>query len=212
MLKRWGVYDAMRGPVEPKTCTVYNYKGKVLAHEDGFGDNIRRKYNAPFSDSHRVDLQKGLAKRAADLGANLVLNARVAELDFGTQKGDKATVTTSAGDKYTADLVIGADGLWSACRSIALGRKDAPLPTGDLAFRIVLNIDQIKDPKLKEMVQNPGVRFWIGPDAHVVAYSMRDCTIYNIVLLVPDDLPESVPRVEGSLDEMRGLFEGWDPV
>jgi salicylate hydroxylase len=211
-LEKWGVYETMKGPVEPKTCTVYNYKGKVLAHEDNFDKNIRRKYNAPFSDSHRVDLQQALAKRASELGVDLVLSTRVVELDFGTHEGDTATVTTSTGTKYTADLVIGADGLWSACRSIALGRKDAPLPTGDLAFRIVLNIEQIKDPKLKDMVQNPGVRFWIGPDAHVVAYSMRGGTVYNIVLLVPDDLPESVARMEGSIDEMRSLFEGWDPV
>jgi salicylate hydroxylase len=32
------------------------------------------------------------------------------------------------------------------------------------------------------------------------------------VLLVPDDLPEEVARVEGNLEEMKKLFEGWDPV
>ena len=36
--------------------------------------------------------------------------------------------------------------------------------------------------------------------------------MYNLVLLCPDDLPEHVPRQEGSVEEMRKLFTGWDPV
>jgi salicylate hydroxylase len=93
-----------------------------------------------------------------------------------------------------------------------LGRNDPPLPTGDLAYRIVLNINQINDPKLRDMVQTPACRFWAGPDAHVVAYSMRGGTMYNVVLLVPDDLGEGVARTAGSVEEMKKLFEGWDPV
>lgn len=193
---------------------MYNYKGKVLAHEDGFDTNIHRKYGAPFSDCHRVDLQQALVERAEELGVEVILNARVISMDFTSkdENDKKATISTFLGETYKADLIIGADGLWSTCRSVFLGQFDAPLPTGDLAFRIVLNLSQIEDPKLRKMVQEPGVRFWIGPDAHVVAYSLRGGNMYNVVLLVPDDLPESVARMEGSLEEMRGLFEGWDPV
>jgi salicylate hydroxylase len=194
---------------------VYNYKGKVLAHEDDFDKNCRRKYKAPFSDCHRVDLQQALVKRAEELGVDVILNARVINLDFGSEEekgGQQARVSISNGTVFVADLVVAADGLWSTCRSVFLGQIDPPLPTGDLAFRIVLRLEQIQDEKLRKMVQEPGVRFWIGPDAHVVAYSMRGGTMYNVVLLVPDDLPESVARMEGSVEEMRGLFEGWDPL
>jgi salicylate hydroxylase len=41
---------------------------------------------------------------------------------------------------------------------------------------------------------------------------MRGGNMYNVVLLVPDDLEEGVARTKGNLDEMRKLFEGWDPV
>jgi salicylate hydroxylase len=158
-----------------------------------------------------VDLQQALVKRARELGVTVILNARAADINVKSDNG-KAAVETADGKTYTADLVVGADGLWSMCRCLLLGRIDPPLPTGDLAFRIVLRLEQIQDPKLREMVQNPGVRFWIGPDAHAVAYSLRGGTMYNVVLLVPDDLPESVARAEGSIEEMRKLFEGWDPV
>lgn len=213
LLEEWSVYETIRDQVcEPTTLTVYNYRGKTLAHEHDFDKNIRRKYGAPFSDCHRVDLQRALVRRAKELGVQLVLDAKVADMDLGSAPGDRARVKSYKGQTYEADLVVGADGLWSSCRSAMLGRSDPPLPTGDLAFRIVLNIDQIGDAKLREMVQTPGCRFWAGPGAHAVAYSIRGGNMYNVVLLVPDDLEEGVARTQGNLDEMRQLFEGWDPV
>ncbi|KAF2870628.1 FAD binding domain-containing protein [Massariosphaeria phaeospora] len=215
LLHTWGVYQNIKAPCEPTTCTVYNYKGKILAHEDGFSENMRRKYGAPFSSCYRVDLQQALVKRAKGLGVQVVLNAKVTSINSEVEHRDGVTsarVYLENGRTHDADLVVGADGLWSRCRSVLLRRKDAPLPTGDLAFRILLNINQIEDPKLRKLVEEPGVRFWIGPDAHVVAYSLRGGTMYNVVLLVPDDLPESVARQEGSLQEMKQLFDGWDPV
>ncbi|KAF3000698.1 hypothetical protein E8E13_002413 [Curvularia kusanoi] len=212
LFQTWGVYDSLKSLVcEPRSLTVYNYKGEILADETDFDTNIRRKYGAPFSDCHRVDLQQALVKRARELGVTVVLDARVTGIDFGNKAGDQAKVMT--GDRvYDADLVVGADGLWSTCRSTMLGKRDPPLPTGDLAYRIVLKIDQIKSQKLRDMVQNFACRFWAGPDSHVVAYSMRGGKMYNVVLLVPDDLEEGVARTEGDLNEMRKFFKGWDPV
>ncbi|KAF2820087.1 salicylate hydroxylase-like protein [Ophiobolus disseminans] len=213
LLQTWGVYDTIKDQVcEPATITVYNYQGKVLAHEDGFDQNIRHKYDAPFSDCHRVDLQQALVKRAEELGVDVVLNAKVSRIDFGDAPGSEAKIITETGQGYLTDLIVGADGLWSTCRSTMLGKRDPPLPTGDLAYRIVLDIDQVKDQKLRDMVQRSACRFWAGPDAHAVAYSLRGGKMYNIVLLVPDDLTEGVARTEGNLDEMKKLFQGWDPI
>ena len=135
------------------------------------------------------------------------LNERVDRLDF-----DSTTVYTLSGKTYSGDLIVAADGLWSKCRECFEGRKDDPLPTGDLAYRIVLRAEEITDPKLRAWVENPECHFWVGPGAHAVAYSLRGGNMFNIVLLVPDNLPPGVSRQEGSVEEMRALFEGWDPV
>jgi len=34
----------------------------------------------------------------------------------------------------------------------------------------------------------------------------------NIVLLVPDDLPDDVTKMPGDLSEMKVIFEKWDPL
>ena len=209
MFKRWKIdEDIQELAAEPTALTVHRYSdGKVLASDPHFDINIRKKYNAPFIDMHRVDLQHCLVRRARELGVQIQLDARVSNIDF-----EKTEVHTASDKTYSGDLIVAADGLWSKCREQFLGSKDDPLPTGDLAYRIVLNLDEVDDPELKEWISKPTVHFWIGPHAHAVSYSLRAGQMYNIVLLVPDDLPKEVAKQSGSVDEMKKLFEGWDPI
>lgn len=213
ILQRWGLGDEMKRTwAVPSSCTVHRYAdGKPLWHEAKFAENIQRKYQAPFVDMHRVDMQKILYDKAIELGVSVKLDHRIKEVRTNSDKG-LPELELMDGSVINGDLVVGADGLWSRCRESMLGVKDQPLPTGDLAYRIVLTLDQIQDEELKQLVSNPTLHFWIGPKAHVVAYSMKSGTMYNIVLLVPDDLPPEVSRRPGSVDEMKGLFEGWDPI
>lgn len=209
LLKQWGVPDKLwEAAAEPTSLFVHRYSdGKILALEKDFDKNIRAKYGAPFIDLHRVDLQQSMVDRAREIGVKIVLGELVDSIDF-----DSTEVTTKSGMKAQADLIVAADGLWSRCRECFLKRSDPPVPTGDLAYRIVLKLDDIDDPELKAWVANPTVHFWIGPGAHAVGYSLRAGKMYNIVLLVPDDLPEGVRRQTGSVEEMKALFADWDPV
>lgn len=45
-----------------------------------------------------------------------------------------------------------------------------------------------------------------------VTYALRDGSQLNLVLLVPDNMPEEGPStLQGYVDEMQGLFKEWDP-
>ncbi len=46
------------------------------------------------------------------------------------------------------------------------------------------------------------------PDGHAVCYLLND-SVYNIVLLCPDNLPEFVNTTKADLQEMRDFFERW---
>ncbi|RFN44215.1 FAD binding domain-containing protein [Fusarium flagelliforme] len=208
LLRRWKLSEKFWDSVaEPTRLAVHRYSGQILALEEDFDKNIREKYGAPFVDAHRVDLQSALLERAQQLGAKLKLSQKVTNIDF-----DIPEITTQSGTKARADLIIAADGLWSRCRGAFLTTKDAPKPTGDLAYRVVLKLEDIKDPELIDWVRNSSCHFWIGPGAHAVGYSLRGGNMYNIVLLVPDDLPQGVSRLPGSVDQMKALFQGWDPI
>ncbi|KAI0401996.1 hypothetical protein F4802DRAFT_392795 [Xylaria palmicola] len=209
LLRRWGLADSFWATIaEPTHLTVRRYSdGKVLAMDESFNENIHSRYGSPFFEVHRVDLHLALAERARELGVKLLLGERVTNIDFTTP-----SIETEAGVKTRTDLIIAADGIWSTCRNLTLDIKDFPRPTGDLAYRVVLTIDEIDDPELRAIVQKPSCNFWIGPGSHVAAYSVRGGTMYNIVLLVPDDLPEDVRQQPGSVEQMQALFDRWDPI
>ena len=209
LLFEWGLEKVVQEPAaEPTFLAVRRYSdGMVLTMEKDFNVKMRAKYGAPFIDLHRVDLQKILYDKAMHIGVTVRLGARVV-----TTFPETSEVITESGENYAGDIIVGADGLWSRCREALLGRKDSPLPTGDLAYRIVLNLDQITDPELRDWISKPSCNFWIGPKAHAVGYSVRAGTMYNLVLLCPDDLPKEVARQAGSVGEMRRLFAHWDPI
>ncbi|KAI1098115.1 FAD binding domain protein [Jackrogersella minutella] len=209
LFHHWGVYDELSSKAAiPSYLAVRRYDGtRLLSYEEHFQKMVLERYAAPFWDLHRADLQEAMVRRAQSLGVDIRLGADVQHVDF-----EHATVATQDGQTVRGDVILGSDGLWSRTRSFLLGRQLTPKPTGDLAYRIILNLEDIEDPELRDLVSNPSVNLWIGPESHVVGYSLRQGRSYNLVLLRPDDLPEDVSRAAADVDEMRKLFESWDPI
>ena len=69
----------------------------------------------------------------------------------------------------------------------------------------------MKDPELVEMLEDPALRLWCGPDSHVVAYTLRHGELFNLALMIPDDLPPEVSRQKANVDQLRAIFNNWDP-
>lgn len=212
LFKPWGIYDSLVPKATfPKSLSVYRYDGtKLLAHEPNFQSKIDANYHAPFWGLHRADLQRTMAARCVELGIVLRFSSRVKSIDFAA-----ANVTLENGNIVEGDLVLCTDGLWSSTREQFLGKPSPAILTGDLAYRIVIKTEDISGPdakQLRDYVESKRVSFWIGPKTHVVAYTMREGGMFNIVLLCPDNLPESVTKTSGDLEEMKKLFDSWDPL
>jgi salicylate hydroxylase len=87
--------------------------------------------------------------------------------------------------------------------------------TGDLAWRISIRADELEGEdaeELREVIREAKVRFWVGPGAHCVGYSVRAGEVYNLVFLGPDDLPGGVVKLAGGVEGVRERFAGWDPL
>ncbi|KAH8846672.1 hypothetical protein MCOR27_000396 [Pyricularia oryzae] len=91
------------------------------------------------------------------LGVNFRLGQRVTHIDF-----DAFTSSTEAGVTQKGHIIAVADGLWSNSKSLVSEPRDVPKATGDLAYRVMLRLDQIEDSELREWVSNPKLRIWIG--------------------------------------------------
>ncbi|RDL32004.1 uncharacterized protein BP5553_09406 [Venustampulla echinocandica] len=212
LFKPWGIYDRLLPfAAAPGCLNVRRFDGtKVLSSTPNFQAQIAERYPGPFWDLHRVDLQHAMVCRCEELGVILRLSSKVVSVDFAN-----AEVTIESGENIQGDVVLCTDGLWSAARSQFLGKQSPPIPTGDLAYRISIDTSTMSGtdaPELKKFIEACHVNFWAGPRTHVASYSVRGGSVFNLGLLCPDDLPPSVAKQEGDLNEMKELFEGWDPI
>lgn len=142
----------------------------------------------------------------------MIFSARAKNVEVDPE-GKTATVILHDEREFEGDLVVGADGLFSRLRDVLLGKKDLPVHTGDLAYRLLLSTKEIlQDPELASFVTESQINFWLGPDAHVVNYALRGGELFNIVLPVPDDMPANSPAtMPGNIEDIRALYKDWDP-
>ena len=208
LLEKWGLFSELRNQAtEPETFSMYRYDGRILAHRENYDQEIKTRYGSPIWCLHRADLQRALLCRAKQLGAQVRFGAHIQSVDQ-----DNLAVTLNTGETVLGDIIVAADGLRSSTRTFIIEKSLAPEPTGDLAYRILLDAANIQEPELKKWLRTTGIHIWVGPGVHAVAYSIKGGRWLNLVLCVPDDLPQSVARAKGNLEEMRRLFVGWDSM
>ncbi|KAG5748253.1 hypothetical protein H9Q69_007416 [Fusarium xylarioides] len=212
VLFSWGLEkELVKNATKPRKCNFIGWKGNHLSEMDYHG-YAAASGGYPFLDFHRATLHKALLERAQELGAKIVCGSKVMSYEIADDNSD-ATVFLEGGQTMKSDLVVGADGIASSLREQFLGRSDPPQLTGDLAYRLLLSTDEMrKDPELRPFVEDPQVNYWVGPDKHAVNYVLKGGELFNMVLLVPDDIPlDSGNTLEGSIEEMRAHFADWDP-
>lgn len=208
ILKRWGLLPAIEAvSVRPNNFIIRSYRdGKILSQQN-MVPYAEQRYGVPYLHIHRADYHKILVQEASRVGVNIELGSTVERIDF-----ENSSVHIKNKPTFTADLLIGADGLKSICREALLGRPDPPYLTGDLAYRFTVSAREMRaDPLLSDLAQRPNINYWMGPDSHAVCYLLKGGDIYNIVLICPDNLPEMVNQEKADLEEMHALFANWDP-
>jgi salicylate hydroxylase len=207
LLRRWGLFPALE-PTAVKPGNIY-----LRRWETGEPIGLTRlvpdfelDFGAPYWVVHRAHLHDALVKRMQALGGVIHVDARVVGIDF-----DKRSVTTAAGRTYSADLIVGCDGLKSVTRAAFLGDRDVgPQETPFCAYRSTVDMDLLlADPELHPLVEKPDLSLWIGHDRHVMSYPISGGKTFNMVLSHPDtgSNPETQEEV---LQEMRDNYAGWD--
>ncbi|KAH7417764.1 putative salicylate hydroxylase [Cadophora sp. MPI-SDFR-AT-0126] len=167
-------------------------------------------YGAPWIVVHREDYHSILLNEATLSGVQVTLGASVKEVNF-----DRTEVVLENGLVISGEVIIGADGLWSTTRNQILGHPSPPTETGDLAYRATFAKEQLqnlKDPRIDELCKKLAATIWLGPDSHCVFYPVRGGSVFNLVLLRPDDLPAGVSKAAGDLAEMREALVKWDEI
>ncbi|AUI49896.1 FAD-dependent monooxygenase [Arthrobacter crystallopoietes] len=126
-LERLGVLDEVLAAAVPVRGDVLDMDGNPIMLLEQL--DVRRRYGLPIQMIHRADLTAILAKPLAVNTVHLGLNA------VGFQPGfPRSTVELDNGGRQSAELVVGAEGLYSVVRPALIGR-DKPRSSGTTAFR-----------------------------------------------------------------------------
>ncbi|KAG6361804.1 hypothetical protein INS49_010033 [Diaporthe citri] len=150
LLSRWGVDDILKPVITaPGTLQIHDFNGELLASRDNYDEQVLHRYQFPLWTLHRVDLQRGLTRRATDLGVEIHYSSRITDID-----SSKPTITFENGEKRQGDLVVVADGTWSTLRRKVLGQEIIPQPAGYTAYRITVDRGQVRDSDLWDFMSS----------------------------------------------------------
>nr|WJQ78195.1 4-hydroxybenzoate decarboxylase [Panus rudis] len=214
LLQRWGLGKQLEEiAVEPSAIALRRYNTGEVVGWTKWGDKMR-EYGAPYYHIHRADFHKLLYDLAVP-NMTLRLKSTVVSVNPdppSASNPDGPSVTLSTGEVIKGDLIVGADGVKSLVQQVVLGKANPAQPTGDAAYRAIIPTSiMLKDPELREFVENPEMSGWMGPGRHLMAYCIRAKKEYNLVMLHPDDGSVESWTAEGSAEKMRADFADFEP-
>ena len=186
-----GVLERLRRfALVPEALTIRRGRDGLQLARMRLGPPAETRWGAPTLVVHRSDLQRGLLEAIArEPGISLEAGTEVAgysahvdSVKIGARRGE-------AGVTFAGDLLVGADGLHSAVRGrLCADASDAPICSGRVAWRALIPAADVKPD-----FQAPVVNLWLGRDAHLVHYPLRDAAVINVVAIFEDGEDEREP-------------------
>ena len=175
LLHRWGLGPALAAvAVEPTAIVFRRYDTGTRVGYTRWGARMVEDHGSPYYHIHRGDYHAMLLHLArAAPGVRIRLNAGVRDIQPDPTVTGGPSVTLASGKVLYADVIIGADGVKSTVQKAVTGLDDAPLPTGDAAYRATIPTDlMLQDPDLRRLVETPEMTAWMAPRRHLMAYNI----------------------------------------
>jgi len=191
--------------VAPEAICVMNAGNAREIVRIPLGAHAQARYGAPFLVIHRADLQAVLADSVrAHENITLSLGTRIE--DYTVAAAGVTLQTRKYGDpgSHRSQMLIGADGLWSAVRA-QMRREPPPVFRHRTAWRALLPAADLP-PQWRE----PVVYLWLGRASHLVHYPVKGGALINIVAIAEDEWQGSAWTAPGDRTEVLRRFGRWD--
>lgn len=174
MLDELGILERISSfAVYPRRVILVDaLSGKLLTELD-FGEKFQNAYRYRYLVMHRNDLLT-LLLEACRASAGITLENK-REVVVVEDLGDGARVFCADGTSYECQALIASDGLWSVVRPYVIGDGD-PVCAEFVAYRGAI--------PMEEVIETAGmdtIRYWVGPNLHLIQYPLRRGEIYNQV-------------------------------
>ena len=171
--------------------------GETLTKLD-LGEKFRRAYHYPYFVMHRNDLIVTLLKACQQSSAiTLEANRTAVALE---DLGDAVRVSCADGTSYECEALIGADGLRSMVRKYVLDDGE-PVCAEFVAYRGAIPIEEVIETAGMETI-----RYWVGPNLHLIQYPVRGGKLYNQVAVFKSERYTPDSDDWGTEDELEIHF------
>ncbi|KAI9154786.1 Salicylate hydroxylase [Paramyrothecium foliicola] len=223
VLRRFGILDEVREQMTMlSNVSIRRYDSDEEIGSAPLMPTLGDTYGAPMGVIHRADLQRILLRAARMNGCKILTSHVVIAVDehFHPRVQVRNKVTTED-QWFSGDAIIAADGIRSTVRreiAKSLGYPRHAIPTGDAAYRVLIPRTRIEHDKvlLSMLDENKAMRY-MGPHGHIMAYPLKEKTLYNMVLIHPATSErQSPPRTSWtdvcSGDEMLAFYSNWSPA
>ena len=173
VLTALGVMDAlMAHAVAPARLLWMDALAEKPITSVDLGAPFRAHFGYPYLVMHRGDLLTALLEACRASGRVALEASR--DVVAVEDRGSTALARCANGDTYEADMLIGADGLWSPIRRLL--HPDEPTRVPYVAYRGTLPMNDISPHAGTDTVV-----MWVGPNMHFVQYPIRGGEEFNQV-------------------------------
>ena len=182
ILDRLGVMVPLRPAcVRPEAVVLRSARSLEELARVPLGAAAERHWGAPYLVAHRADLQKALLDCiSAEPAIKVTTGAAVRDFAFHPQ-GLTLSIDRAGGIVETsADLLIGADGVWSTLRQHRRNDSGASRFTGSIAWRRTMRADDQDTAPLRDLGAMDVVTVFLHPRFHLVAYPLRGGAAINL--------------------------------
>lgn len=177
LLDRLGVLDRLRPfAVGPEAVLLRQASTLKEIGRVPLGVAAEHRWGAPYLTAHRADLQAALLAEADNQDA-ISIHFGCAARDFSVAPPALIVERDKTPSDVDADLVVAADGVWSAIRALG-GQKGKSRFVGQLAWRRTITRDDAEavDPRLAL----PVVTAFLHAGFHLIAYPIRGGAEVNL--------------------------------
>jgi salicylate hydroxylase len=216
VLAELGLGPALRrAATEPDRVVVRAQTSGRVIGEVALGAAMRERFGAPYAVVHRADLQTIMLDAVRSRPNVRLLMGRSAVAAGQDAVSATLTVERAGGARETleANVIVGADGLWSTVRA-AIGDRRPPVYRGATVWRATLP----REAAPEELSSNE-TGLWLGHARHVAHYPIAGGRLVNIVAIerrkkpvegwsAPGDPAELLSAFTQAAPSLRRLLEG----
>ncbi|KAI5927748.1 hypothetical protein F4810DRAFT_279687 [Camillea tinctor] len=216
LLRRWGIFAETFGANGNDRLAEYDYTGRLVEEKDLRVPN--KMWQHPWLLTHRGALQDKLKEFALakdGQGPPAVLHTASKVIDVQPEAGE---ITLEDGTVVTADVIVGADGVYSKTRAAIHGNKYRLFSSGKAAFRFLIpkKVAQ-EDPITAPLVAADNtLSIWYSEDRRVVIYPCNYNTSLNFVCIHPDSESHAVQSDEwskqGDIEQLLKVYKDFSPA